>query len=237
VTNVPDFNGRSVIVMGAGNALGSAIAHAFADAGANVAVTSATTDAEEVFGVQRLAKAIGAKGRRSMAEAVDLSIGTNVQVAVRQIVKGIGLLDVLVLAPELYLQKPAQSITDAEWARIIGVNLSAIFYACRSAGREMGGRDLPRGRENNRGRIVVVMTVHPESEGAGSVAYAAAKAGVLGLLVALADEWQESGITVNGIEADEATASQAAACALWLASDDAGQFSGRVFTADAEQLI
>src|SRR5688572_27147996 len=142
-----DFSGRTVLVMGAGWSVGKAIALAFAEAGADVAVTTATNDPEEALSVKKAAKEIGGLGRKSMAEMVDMSLGTGVQVAVRQIAKEMGAIDILVAAPDLYLGKPAEKISDSEWARVINLNLGGVFYACRGVGREMLSRELPTGRE------------------------------------------------------------------------------------------
>lgn len=257
-----DFTGRKVLVMGAGWSVGREIALAFAEAGADVAVTTATTDAEEALAVKKLSQQIGGMGRQSIAEAVDMSIGTNVQVAVRQIVKEMGTPDVLVTAPDLYLGKPADKVTDAEWARVISLNLSGPFYACRGIGKEMLTRDLPPGREFNRGRIICVASALGQRGLANSAAYCAAKAGVQNMVRALAQEWAPHQITVNCIapawledtpglgdptpEVNQlvryipmrrpGTASEVAPMALWLASDAAGYVTGQTFAVDGGLL-
>jgi NAD(P)-dependent dehydrogenase (short-subunit alcohol dehydrogenase family) len=181
--------------MGAASGAGRAIALAFADAGAEVAITSATTDAEEAFSVQRLGRTLAANGRGGIAEAVDMSIGANVQVAVRQIAKAMGAIDLLVVATAATLSKPAERVTDAEWARVVNLNLGAVFYACRAVGREMLAREPAD--DGSRGRIIVVRGAAP-----GGAVDAAAKAGVRGLVEALAREWSERGVAVNLIEAE-----------------------------------
>ncbi len=215
--------------MGAASEIGKAIALAFADAGADVALTSATPDAEEAFAVQRLARSIGGKGRRSMAEAVDMSLGANVQVAVRQIAKELGGIDVLaVAAAELNLGKASERLTDAEWARLLNINLSAWFFACRGVAREMMAGEPAAGREADRGRIIVVSTAQRGEDGAVSAAYAATKAGVEGLVEALAAEWRDR-IAVNRLVAEPAALDAASERALWLASEAATGKTGEVY--------
>lgn len=205
--------------MGAGGDAGRAIALAFADAGASLALTTATAAADEAFTVQRLARSIAAKGRRSLAEAVDMSLGANVQVAMRQLSRALGPPDVLVVVCEAPLDKPAERVSDAEWAAALNQNLSAVFYACRGAAREMLAREpAPSGE---RGRIIVVA-----SRASGGAAYAAAKAGVAALVPALAAEWRDRGIAVNLLAAGAASVDAAAARALWLASAAATGISG-----------
>jgi NAD(P)-dependent dehydrogenase (short-subunit alcohol dehydrogenase family) len=257
-----DYSGRTVLVMGAGWGVGREIALAFAEAGADVAVTTATSDAEEALGVKKLSQQIGAMGRKTVAESIDMSIGTNVQVAVRQVVKEMGAIDVLVTAPDLYLGKPADRITDAEWSKVLSLNLGGVFFACRGVGKEMLSRELPAGRESNRGRIICVASALGERGLANSAAYCAAKAGVHNLVRALAQEWGPNQITVNCIapawledtpglgdptpEVNQlvryipmrrpGTASEVAPMALWLASDAAGYVTGQTFAVDGGLL-
>jgi 3-oxoacyl-[acyl-carrier protein] reductase len=257
-----EFAGRNVLVMGAGWSVGREIARAFAEEGADVAVTTATMDGDEVMSVRRLSKEITGMGRRSADLGVDMSIGTNVQVAIRQVTKDFGDIDVLVTAPDLYLGKPADKISDSEWAKVISINLSGVFYACRGVGREMLSRELPAGREKNRGRIICVASALGERGLANSAAYCAAKAGVHNMVRALAQEWGPSAITVNGIAPAwledtpglgdptpdvnqlvryipyrrPGRADEVAPMALWLASDASGYVSGQVFAVDGGLL-
>ncbi len=256
-----DFSGRNVLVMGAGWSVGRAIALAFAEAGADVVVTSATNNPEEALAVRGTARSIAAMGRKSQDMMVDMSIGTNVQVAVRQVAKELGAIDVCVAAPDLFLGKPADKISDAEWAKVLNINLSGVFYAFRGAAREMLSRELPEGREN-RGRLIAVASALGERGLANSAAYCAAKAGVQNLVRALAQEWGARGITVNCIAPAwledspglgdptpdnnqlvryipmrrPGTADEVAPMALWIASDASGYVTGQTFAVDGGLL-
>jgi len=215
--STPSLDGRIAYVIGAGSDAARAIALAFADAGADIGVTTATTDAEEAFAVQRLARSITAKGRRSQAEAIDMSLGANVQVAVRQLSKALGPPDILVTAPEARLAKPSERLTDAEWARVLNLNLSAVFYACRGVAREMLARELPPGREADRGRIIVVVSSSRAGAEVGA-AYIAATEGVRALVQALDAEWRDRGLRVSLLEAEPGGAEEIASRALMLAA-------------------
>lgn len=137
-----------------------------------------------------------------LIEGVDMSIGTGVQVTVRQAAKALGPIDVLIVAPDVSLTKPAERLTDADWARIVNTNLSGAFYACRAAGREMLNRTMPEDHAGPRGRIVIVDAWPDEEHSAASWA---AKAGLSGLSTALEREWRDRGIKVDLLLVDAET--------------------------------
>ena len=179
--------------MGAPPELARPLAERFAAAGAALALTTATSDGNEAFELRRVARAVTEGGGQCLVEGVDMSIGTAVQVTVRQVAKALGRIDVAVLAPNLQLSRPAERLSDAEWSSVIGVNLSAVFYACRAVAREMFRQPANDGPA---GRIVVIAREPAAEDGA---AYRAASAGLHGLVAALQQEWREKGVTVNGL--------------------------------------
>jgi NAD(P)-dependent dehydrogenase (short-subunit alcohol dehydrogenase family) len=249
-----DLSGKRALVVGAASSVGRAIALALSEAGADVTVTSASLKASEALAVKRLARQIAVTGPRRESQALDASLGTAVQVMVRQVVKDMGGLDILVTAPDLFLGKAAEKTNDVEWSRIISANLSSVFHACRAAGREM----LKQGW----GRIINVASAMGERGLSNSAAYCAAKGGVMNLTRALAQEWGPHGVTVNCIApgwlADSpglgdpdpqanrlirfipmrrpGNADEVAPLALWLASEAAGYVSGQTFFVDGGLL-
>jgi NAD(P)-dependent dehydrogenase (short-subunit alcohol dehydrogenase family) len=249
-----DLSGKRALVVGAASSVGRAIALALSEVGADVTVTSATPKASEALAVKRLARQIAITGPRREPQALDASLATAVQVMVRQVVKDMGGLDILVTAPDLFLGKAAEKTSDLEWSRIINANLSSVFYACRAAGREMVKQGW--------GRIINVASAMGERGLANSAAYCAAKAGVMNLTRALAQEWGPHGVTVNCIapgwledspglgdpdpQANRlirfipmrrpGNADEVAPLALWLASEASGYVSGQTLFVDGGLL-
>ncbi len=116
-----DLRGKRVLLLGAESNMARPLALALAEAGADVAVVAATTDAEAAFAVQRLSRRLAGQGKRRPAQAID---GTNemaIRVMVRQIGKALGGLDAVVLyadpaspsraTPELALRFGAREMT------------------------------------------------------------------------------------------------------------------------------
>lgn len=191
-----DLSGKRALVVGAGGGAGRAIALALAEAGADLALCTSTNDGNEMMSVRKTARAARELGRNAIDTATDVSTGQGAQVMVRQVAKQLGGIDILVNAPDLFLAKPATKVTDAEWAKVLSQNLSATFFTCRAAGKEMLKQELV-GRA--RGRIVNIASVLGERGMANASAYCAAQAGILNLSRALAQEWAAEGITVNAI--------------------------------------
>ncbi len=245
-----NLTGRRALVVGAGNPTGGAIALALAEAGADVAVCSLTQAGDEVMAVKKVSRAIGEMGRRTLAQAADATLGTDVQVVVRQVAKDLGGLDILVTAPAAFLGKPADRISDAEWRNVLNLNLSSTFFACRAAGKEM--------LKQQWGRVITVASVLGERGLPNSAAPCSAHAGIMNLTRALAQEWGPQGITANCIaegwmehsaaigNPDPAAnqtvrfvplkragrADEVAPMAVWLASDAAGYVNGQVLFVD-----
>jgi NAD(P)-dependent dehydrogenase (short-subunit alcohol dehydrogenase family) len=191
-----DLSGKRALVVGAGSGAGRAIALALAEAGADLALCTATSDGDEMLAVRKTAREVRDLGRNAIDTATDVSSGQGAQVMVRQVAKELGRLDIVVNAPGCFLGKPATRTSDADWARVLGQNLSATFFVCRAAGKELLANEPQAGA---RGRVINVASALGERGLANAAAYCAAQAGVLNLTRALAQEWAPHGVTANAI--------------------------------------
>jgi NAD(P)-dependent dehydrogenase (short-subunit alcohol dehydrogenase family) len=180
-----DLTGKKALVIGAGSSAGRAIALALAEAGATVAVTS--TGSDDAAAASETARLLGAGDARR----IDSTSSSAVNEAVAAATGDLGRIDILVNCPDLFLGKPVEEVSDSEWQRIVSVNLSSVFFACRAAGPQMAKQGF--------GRIINVASGLGERGLPNCSAYCAAKGGVFNVTRALAQEWAAAGVTVNVI--------------------------------------
>ena len=174
------FDGRVVAVSGAGHGLGACIAGTFAGLGARV------------FGCNPVAATVpGAKV--AVADLTDRAAGAAWIAAVERAAGGP--IDVLVnnaggVAGQVF--RPLEEVTDADWDRVLAVNLGAAFALCRAA--------APGMKRAGRGRIVNISSgAGLQASLTGIQAYASAKHAVVGLTRQLAHELGPHGVTVNSV--------------------------------------
>jgi 3-oxoacyl-[acyl-carrier protein] reductase len=182
-----DLTGRTAVVTGGNTGLGRAIALALAQAGADVAVTY-FSNADDQTGND-----IRALGRRALARSMDAMNSAEVDQVMGELAHALdGHIDILINnAGHLVGRVPISEMSDTHWHKVIDVNLSSAFYCTRAV--------LPY-MHTGWGRIVNMSSLAGRSGGGpGSVAYAAAKAGIIGLTRGLAKELAPRGITVNAV--------------------------------------
>ncbi len=185
-----DLKGKAALVTGGGRGLGRAIAEAFAAEGARVALNY-VRDAEAA---RQAAREIRSRfGTDAVPLRADVSIEADVRGLFDETERELGPLDVLVNNAGLWPKAYVKDMAGDEWARVLGVNLTGPFLACREAVR----RWLAAKR---RGSIVNV-TSQAAYHGAtsGHAHYAAAKAGLANLTISLARETAPHGIRVNAV--------------------------------------
>ena len=179
------LDGKSALVTGASAGLGQAIAIALAEAGANVACHGNTRSPEATC------DAISKTGRTAVAVIGDLAKAETPKQLIDQTLAQLGRLDILVNNAGTIRRAPAADYSEADWATVIEVNLSAVFRLSQLAGRQM----LSQGS----GKIINIASLLSFQGGITVAAYAASKGGVAQLTKALANEWAGKGINVNAI--------------------------------------
>lgn len=175
---------KRAIVTGGAGALGQVICRALAAEGARVAVLDLNAE-----GAERVAAELGGLGI-----AADLTDFAAVQDAVGRVIQEWGGVDILINAAGGGAVSFFYEMTPETWATQMDRNLNQVFNVTRAV--------LPSMLDQHFGRIISIASIAAVSGGRlvrGAVAYAAAKAGVIGLTKALAIEVAEQGVTVNAI--------------------------------------
>ncbi|MEV7514077.1 SDR family NAD(P)-dependent oxidoreductase [Streptomyces diastaticus] len=181
------FDGYGVLVTGAGQGIGEAVARRFAAEGARVLVTD--LDAERA---EKAAAGVRAAGGEAAALACDVADRAAVEAAVAYAVERFGGLDVLVNNACSAGQDPPlfEDGTDEVWARDLDITLTGAYRCARAALPHLAA--APGGR----GAVVSVGSVNGEQDFGGH-AYSAAKAGLAGLTRTLAGHAAPRGVRVN----------------------------------------
>ncbi|MGW2051702.1 SDR family NAD(P)-dependent oxidoreductase [Streptomyces sp. NPDC001858] len=243
------LEGRSVVVTGAGSGIGRATALAFAAEGARVLVADLNAE-----GAQAVVKEIEEAGGSAVAVTGDLSEQSVVDEVAATALERFGGVDVLVNNAGIMDRMSALAdVSDAEWERVIRVNLTAPFLLTRAV--------LPHMLAAGKGAIVSTASEAGLRGGAAGAAYTASKHGVVGLTKSLAVMYRGKGIRANAIapggtktaivvEADQeahgpatiakhfvnvgrlAEAEEQAAAIVFLASDAASNINGVILPVD-----
>jgi gluconate 5-dehydrogenase len=179
------LEGARVLVAGAGG-IGGACALAYAAAGARVAVVDRSEDALRALDENEAFASAG--GVTLQADLTEHGAGARV---VGEVVERLGGLEVLLHAVGINDRRPILDFTEAEWDRILPVNLSTLFGLAQAAGRHMV--------EQRRGRVLALSSVSGQLAHHSHGPYAASKGGVNQLLRVMAREWAVYNVTVNAL--------------------------------------
>jgi len=179
-----DLAGQTAIVTGAATGIGEAIARRLAGAGAVVGLVDLDLD-----GVRRVASELGGAAFAIQADVADpAAVGRAVEEAVNRT----GRLDIVVNNAGIAGKAaPLWEQVDADWQRIIAVNLMGVVNFCRAA--------VPHMRSRGYGRIVNVASIAGKEGNPGMAPYSATKAAVIALTKSLGKELATEGICVNAI--------------------------------------
>jgi len=179
-----ELKGRVVLITGAGRGIGRALAHAFAGAGAKVALLGKTK--KNLLEVQKELKESGAP---TVVLAVDVSDEGAVSRAVAAAEQQLGPVDVLVNNAGIFVTAPIEKLDTLAFDRTLAVNLRGPFLMCRAL--------LPGMKSRKRGHIVNISSTAGRRGFAGGGAYCASKFGLAGLTEAMRYEARASNVRVT----------------------------------------
>jgi 3-oxoacyl-[acyl-carrier protein] reductase len=182
-----DLTGRVALVTGASSGLGVRFAQVLAENGAAVALVARRADRLAAVRAQ-----IEAAGGRAVAIEADVLDRAAIARAFDAAEAAFGTVTILVNNAGVAHGGRAIELPEAEWRRVVGTNLDAVFYCAQEAARRMLAAGSP-------GAIVNIASILGLAVHKGVAAYAAAKAGVIQLTKSLALELTFKGVRVNAI--------------------------------------
>ena len=178
---------RTVLVTGSSRGLGRAMALAFGSKGHRVAVHYVRSDGP----AKEVADAIRSSGGEAEVFGADVADPAACADLVKAVAEKLGPVEVLVNNAGITRDTLALRMKAEEWQQVLDTNLSSAFHLSKAALRGM--------LRSGFGRIVNVSSVVGMVGNVGQANYVAAKAGLIGLTKALAQEYAVKGITVNAV--------------------------------------
>lgn len=184
--NPLSLEGKVAIVTGGAGAIGAATARRLAEAGAQVALLD-----PDGVGLMRAAEAIGLAGGEALPFENDVTDAFVVERVFDRVAEEWGRIDVLVNNAGVARAAPLEELTDEAWSEILDVNLRGAMVCARAA--------VPHMLKRGSGRLLQTASAFARIGAPGHSAYAASKAGILGLTRTWARELGPRGITANAV--------------------------------------
>jgi NAD(P)-dependent dehydrogenase (short-subunit alcohol dehydrogenase family) len=184
--NLFDLSGKVAMVTGAGRGLGRASALALAEAGADVAVVSRTTDE-----LESLADEVRGLGRQATVHTLDVRSIPDIRRTVDEVIGAHGRIDILVNNAGTNVQQDVLDVTEEAWDLVMSTNLKGAFFCAQTVGRHM----VDRGS----GKIINMASTFANLGFFGRASYSASKGGVAQFTRVMAIEWASKGVNVNAV--------------------------------------
>lgn len=188
------LDGKVAVITGGGGGIGRATAIAMAVEGAKIVVNDIAKDTGGNNNVDKVVNEIKETQGIAVANYDNVSTMAGGENIIKTAVSNFGRIDILVNTAGNFISRPIVDFTENEWDSIIAVHLKGHFSCCKYAAKEM--------IKQKSGRIINISSRAAFTYQPGplnSIAYAAAKAGILGFSAQLSSELKDHGITVNSI--------------------------------------
>jgi 3-oxoacyl-[acyl-carrier protein] reductase len=179
---------KVALITGASTGIGRAIAIAYAQEGANIAINYFDTEREAKELQNLIEKEYNVQTKIIQA---DISDENQVKQMVNETISTFKKIDILVNSAGILTQYPIEKLETKEWNRMISINLNGPFYCIKEV--------LPHMIRQKWGRIISIASQLGQIGGVELAHYCAAKAGVIGMTKSIAREVGKYGITVNCI--------------------------------------
>ena len=185
-----DLTGKVALVLGGSRGIGAGITAALCRAGA-LTVFTHTGNPEYQERLESLLARVHNEGGQARAVACDALDAAKTTALANQVADEHGKVDILVANVGQNLAGPAEEVTDQQWGRFIDMNLTTAFYGVRAV--------LPHMVKARFGRIILIGSSAVYDGGGGAIDYAAAKAGLAGMMRYLSKNYLRKGVLTNVI--------------------------------------
>lgn len=186
--------GQTCIVTGAASGIGRAIARLFARHGAHVVVADVSETVLE--GGEPTVALIAAEGGSAIFSRTDVSEAAAVEAMIAEAARITGRLDAIVNNACIRHARRLTELEEADWDRVMTVNLKGVFLCCRAAARQMLTQEI---RGEARGRIINLSSQHGMIAAPDDLAYGVSKAGIAYLTRQVAADYAVAGIICNAV--------------------------------------
>ncbi len=196
---MPNLNGKVAIVTGAGRGIGRSHALALAAAGAKVVVNDLggglAGEGSDLTPAQQVVEEIKAAGGEATTNGENVADFAGAGRMVQQAIDDFGRLDILVNNAGILRDRMLVNMTEEEWDAVIAVHLKGHFAPTQHAAAYW--REQSKAGEEVRGRVICTASPSGVFGNVGQANYGAAKAGIAGFTIIVAQELQRYGVTVN----------------------------------------
>jgi NAD(P)-dependent dehydrogenase (short-subunit alcohol dehydrogenase family) len=180
-----DLSGKTALITGGSKGLGKAMARGFAEAGADIIISSRHEDELK----PALAEILDNTGRRGKYLVADMGKRDEVRKLAAAALQAFGKIDILINNAGTNIPQAIDQITDENWDRVMEINLNSIMLLTRALAPQM--------KERRWGRIIHISSIMGIVSKAGRNAYSVTKSALIGMSKASALDLGAHGITVN----------------------------------------
>jgi glucose 1-dehydrogenase len=183
-----ELQGKRTLITGSSGGIGRAIAQAFGQAGADVAVHYHKDQAE----AQALVAELQKLGRKAVALQADAASVASVQALVAQTVQALGGLDVLVASAGLEIREPFLQVSEEHYDLVLNVNLKGAYFCAQAAAQQMV-------KQGKGGRLINISSIHEDVAFLNYSSYCLSKGGMRMFARTVCQELAPYNITINNI--------------------------------------